>query len=164
MWDNFFTAKPKTFKRTIFGLVRNTISSISNPYWANAKSCTVKVIFLVSKYIFLCLWTLLNLLLQHDTEREWIVSVLRDGIRDDLSYSLMQQSFVFKMLQGFHDSSMATLVGLERGEENSSLENDSQTKALILEVIRRSVKLPKAAFDLVINFTAIRQVVERWVF
>ena len=96
------------------------------------------------------------MLLQHDTEREWIVSVLRDGIRDDLSYSLMQQSFVFKMLLGFHDSSMATLVGLERGEENSSLENDSQTKALILEVIRRSVKLPKAAFDLVIHFTAIR--------
>lgn len=48
--------------------------------------------------------------LQHDTEREWIVSVLRDGVRDDLSYSLMQQSFVFKMIQGFHDCSLGSLV------------------------------------------------------
>ena len=37
MWDNLFTAKPKTLKRNIFGLVRNTISSISNPYSANSK-------------------------------------------------------------------------------------------------------------------------------
>lgn len=49
--------------------------------------------------------------LQHDVEREWIVTVLRDGLRDDLSYSLMQQSFVFKMVQSFHDSSLAQVVG-----------------------------------------------------
>jgi len=48
--------------------------------------------------------------LQHDCEREWIVSVLRDGVRDDLSYSLMQQNFVFKMIQSFHDSSLASVV------------------------------------------------------
>jgi len=48
--------------------------------------------------------------LQHDVEREWIVTVLRDGLRDDLSYSLMQQNFVFKMVQSFHDSSLAQVV------------------------------------------------------
>jgi nucleolar pre-ribosomal-associated protein 1 len=48
--------------------------------------------------------------LQHDVEREWIVTVLRDGLRDDLSYSLMQQNFVFKMVQSFHDSSLAQEV------------------------------------------------------
>jgi len=50
--------------------------------------------------------------LQHDVEREWIVTVLRDGLRDDLSYSLMQQNFVFKMVQSFHDSSLAQVVRL----------------------------------------------------
>jgi hypothetical protein len=40
------------------------------------------------------------------------VSVLRDGLRDDLSYSLMQQNFVFKMIMSFYDSSLGPLVGL----------------------------------------------------
>ena len=48
--------------------------------------------------------------LQHDVEREWMVAVLRDGLRDDLSYSVMQQNFVFKMVLSFHDSSLAQLV------------------------------------------------------
>jgi hypothetical protein len=36
---------------------------------------------------------------QHTIEREWIVTLLRDGARDALSYSLMQQAFIFKMIQ-----------------------------------------------------------------
>ena len=48
--------------------------------------------------------------LQHDVEREWMVTVLRDGLRDDLSYSVMQQNFVFKMVLSFHDSSLVQLV------------------------------------------------------
>ena len=41
---------------------------------------------------------------QHITERNWILTVIRDGLRDMLDFSILQQNFVFKILLTFFSS------------------------------------------------------------
>ena len=68
-------------------------------------------------------------------EQEWILSIISQGIKDELDYSILQQNFVPKMLMSWHDST---------GDFTKS-------KQLILDIFVHLCGLPSAASDLVRN-------------
>ena len=42
----------------------------------------------------------------HSLEQEWILSVIKDGLKDELDYAIMQQNFILKMILSFKGSSL----------------------------------------------------------
>ena len=73
---------------------------------------------------------------QHITERNWILAVIRDGLRDMLDFSILQQNFVFKILLTFFSS------------RNSNLRSGS-SKPLILSILKLAVGIKDKALDLI---------------
>ncbi|KAM3874727.1 nucleolar pre-ribosomal-associated protein 1-like [Diretmus argenteus] len=86
--------------------------------------------------------------LEHKMEREWILSVLEEGVTDRYCYELCDQQGVFQTLLGFGSSPLC----------------DEHTQAQILRVLCRAAHVPKAAYNLTKGcglLTWMLQVVER---
>ena len=43
----------------------------------------------------------------HSIQQDWILNVIRDGLRDELDFGILQQNFVPKMLMSYHDCSLS---------------------------------------------------------
>ena len=46
-------------------------------------------------------------LLQYKTERQWILSLLHDGLRETGDYRIFEKRYTFKLLQSFYDSDLS---------------------------------------------------------
>ena len=73
---------------------------------------------------------------QHITERNWILTVIRDGLRDMLDFNILQQNFVFKILLTFY------------GSKNENLRSEA-SKLIILHILKTSVGIKDKALDLI---------------
>ena len=73
---------------------------------------------------------------QHITERNWILTVIRDGLRDMLDFNILQQNFVFKILLTFY------------GSMNENLRSDA-SKSIILNILKISVGIKDKGLDLI---------------
>jgi nucleolar pre-ribosomal-associated protein 1 len=71
--------------------------------------------------------------LNHEEERHWLLLVLRDGLREELDYSVAQKDFFSKLLLCYHDCSMA----------------DEGSKSLIRQTMARVAEIKEPAYDLV---------------
>ena len=47
------------------------------------------------------------LFLQYKIERQWILSLLLDGLRETADYRIFERKYTFKLLQGFYDSDLS---------------------------------------------------------
>ncbi|XP_058490255.1 nucleolar pre-ribosomal-associated protein 1 [Solea solea] len=86
--------------------------------------------------------------LEHKMEREWILSVLEDGIGDGLCYDLCERQGIFKSLLGFSSSPLC----------------DQNFQAQIIRVLSQAAKVNKAAYNLTKNcgvLTWMIQMVEK---
>jgi len=45
--------------------------------------------------------------IQYKTEREWILSLIADGLREQLDYKICEKRFAVKILLTFYDSALA---------------------------------------------------------
>ena len=57
-----------------------------------------------SSFIYLLIYS--NDVTNHGLEQEWILSVIKDGLKDELDYAMMQQNFILKMIMSFKGSSL----------------------------------------------------------
>ena len=73
---------------------------------------------------------------QHIIERNWILSVIRDGMRDTLDFSILQQNFVFKILLTFFSSKNKNLC-------------DNASKHIILNILKLAVGIKSKVLDLI---------------
>ena len=73
---------------------------------------------------------------QHITERNWILTVIRDGLRDMLDFSILQQNFVFKIILTFYST------------RNKNLRGDA-SKPIIINVLKLAVGIKDKALDLI---------------
>uniref|UniRef100_A0A3B4ZNL1 URB1 ribosome biogenesis homolog n=1 Tax=Stegastes partitus TaxID=144197 RepID=A0A3B4ZNL1_9TELE len=71
--------------------------------------------------------------LEHKMEREWILSVLEEGIRDGHCYQLCNQQGIFQILLGFSSSPLC----------------DERFQAQIIRVLCQAVRVTKAAYNLI---------------
>ncbi|KAI3354092.1 hypothetical protein L3Q82_018642 [Scortum barcoo] len=86
--------------------------------------------------------------LEHKMEREWILSVLEEGISDGHCFELCDQQGIFQTLLGFSSSPLC----------------DEHTQAQIIKVLCQATRVTKAAYNLTKNcglLTWIIQVVEK---
>ncbi|XP_026153088.1 nucleolar pre-ribosomal-associated protein 1 [Mastacembelus armatus] len=86
--------------------------------------------------------------LEHKVEREWILSVLEEGINDGHCYELCDQQGIFQILLGFSSSPLC----------------DEHSQAQIIRVLCQAARVPKAANNLTKScgvLTWIIQVVEK---
>ena len=58
-------------------------------------------------------------------ERHWILSVINDGLRDKLDYSVCQQQYLFKILMAFYPSTLA----------------DKKSKLLVISILTKVTDL-----------------------
>ena len=72
--------------------------------------------------------------LNHEEERRWILAVIRDGMRDEIDYSVAQKDFFIKMLLSFHDCTAMS---------------DEGSRSLVRQIVGRAAGTRKAAYDLV---------------
>uniref|UniRef100_A0A7N8Y9U1 URB1 ribosome biogenesis homolog n=1 Tax=Mastacembelus armatus TaxID=205130 RepID=A0A7N8Y9U1_9TELE len=70
--------------------------------------------------------------LEHKVEREWILSVLEEGINDGHCYELCDQQGIFQILLGFSSSPLC----------------DEHSQAQIIRVLCQAARVPKAANNL----------------
>ncbi|CAM9342472.1 unnamed protein product [Lampetra planeri] len=70
--------------------------------------------------------------LEHKMEREWILSVLQEGINDGHCYELCNQQGIFQSLLGFSSSPLC----------------DEHSQTQILQVLCQAARVPKAAYGL----------------
>ncbi|XP_029302759.1 nucleolar pre-ribosomal-associated protein 1 isoform X2 [Cottoperca gobio] len=86
--------------------------------------------------------------LEHKMEREWILSVLEEGISDGHSYELCEQQGIFQTLLGFSSSPLC----------------DEHSQAQIIRVLCQAARVTRAAYNLTKScglLTWIIQVVEK---
>ncbi|GAA6232726.1 nucleolar pre-ribosomal-associated protein 1 [Lates japonicus] len=86
--------------------------------------------------------------LEHKMEREWILSVLEEGISDGHCYELCNQQSIFQSLLGFSSSPLC----------------DEHSQAQIIRVLCQAARVTKAAYNLTKSsgvLTWIIQVVEK---
>ncbi|XP_039986899.1 nucleolar pre-ribosomal-associated protein 1 [Xiphias gladius] len=86
--------------------------------------------------------------LEHKMEREWILSVLEEGISDGHCYDLCNQQGIFQSLLGFSSSPLC----------------DEHSQAQIIRVLCQAARVTKAAYDLIKScglLTWMIQVVEK---
>ncbi|XP_070761902.1 nucleolar pre-ribosomal-associated protein 1 [Enoplosus armatus] len=86
--------------------------------------------------------------LEHKMEREWILSVLEEGISDGHCYELCDQQGIFQTLLGFSSSPLC----------------DEHTQAQIIRVLCQATRVTRAAYNLTKScglLTWIIQVVEK---
>ncbi|KAM8903347.1 nucleolar pre-ribosomal-associated protein 1 [Spinachia spinachia] len=73
--------------------------------------------------------------LEHKMEREWILSVLEEGISDGLCYELCEQQGIFQTLLGFGSSPLC----------------DERCQAQIIRVLCQAARVTRAAYNLTKN-------------
>ena len=72
--------------------------------------------------------------MNHEEERRWVLTVIRDGMRDEIDYSVAQKDFFVKMLLSFHDCAAMS---------------DEGSRSLVRQIMAKAVSTRKAAYDLV---------------
>ena len=72
--------------------------------------------------------------LGHEEERRWILTVIRDGMRDEIDYSVAQKDYFVKMLLSFHDCAAMS---------------DEGSRSLVRQILARAARARKSAYDLV---------------
>ncbi|XP_072525451.1 nucleolar pre-ribosomal-associated protein 1 isoform X2 [Salminus brasiliensis] len=70
--------------------------------------------------------------LEHKLERQWMLSVLEEGMMDRLSFDLCEQQNIYHALLGFCSSPLC----------------DQPLQIQIVNILKRSVRITKAAYDL----------------
>lgn len=70
--------------------------------------------------------------LEHKLEREWVLSVLEEGIRNKLCYELCEKQNVYQTLLGFGSSSLC----------------DQSSQIQIVNVLHQTARITRAAYDL----------------
>ncbi|KAG9348441.1 hypothetical protein JZ751_002176, partial [Albula glossodonta] len=71
--------------------------------------------------------------LEHKSEREWIVDVLKEGVVDRHCYELCDRQGIFQILLSFYSSPLC----------------DQSTQARIMEVLLQAAQVTKAAYELI---------------
>ncbi|XP_056613383.1 nucleolar pre-ribosomal-associated protein 1 [Triplophysa dalaica] len=72
---------------------------------------------------------------EHKLEREWVLSVLEEGIRDKLCYEICEQQNVYQTLLGFGSSPLS----------------DQSSQIQIVNVFYKTAHITRAAYDLIKN-------------
>ena len=70
------------------------------------------------------------------TERNWILAVIRDGLRDMLDFSILQQNFVFKIILTFYSTRNKNLRG-------------NASKPIILNILKLAIAIKDKSLDLI---------------
>ena len=70
------------------------------------------------------------------TERNWILTVIRDGLRDMLDFSILQQNFVFKIMLTFYST------------RNKNLRSNA-SKPIILNILKLAIGIKDKSLDLI---------------
>jgi nucleolar pre-ribosomal-associated protein 1 len=70
------------------------------------------------------------------TERNWILAVIRDGLRDSLDFNILEQNFILKIVLTFFSG------------RNKNLQADA-SKHIILEILNKAVRIKDKALDLI---------------
>ncbi|XP_023681933.2 nucleolar pre-ribosomal-associated protein 1 isoform X1 [Paramormyrops kingsleyae] len=71
--------------------------------------------------------------LEHKAEREWLIGVMREGMKDRHCYEVCEQQGIFQVLLGFCASPLC----------------DGATQVLILDVLQQTAHVTKAAYELI---------------
>ena len=71
----------------------------------------------------------------HSLEQEWILSVIKDGLKDELDYAIMQQNFILKMIMSFEGSTLC----------------EFKSRSLILDIVKAVSVLPSPTIDMIRN-------------
>ncbi|XP_048837200.1 nucleolar pre-ribosomal-associated protein 1 [Brienomyrus brachyistius] len=71
--------------------------------------------------------------LEHKAEREWLLVVLREGMKDRYCYEVCEQQGIFQVLLGFCANPIC----------------DDATRVLILDVLQKAAHVTKAAYELI---------------
>ncbi|XP_018420504.1 PREDICTED: nucleolar pre-ribosomal-associated protein 1 [Nanorana parkeri] len=69
---------------------------------------------------------------EHKVEREWILGLLSDGMRDKHCYELYDYQRIFMVIMAFYNSHLS----------------DETSQNLVLEILMKASKVPKAAYEL----------------
>ncbi|XP_072254270.1 nucleolar pre-ribosomal-associated protein 1 isoform X2 [Pyxicephalus adspersus] len=69
---------------------------------------------------------------EHKVEREWILGLLSDGMRDKHCYELYDYQRIFMVVMAFYNSSLS----------------DEASQNLVLEILLKASKVPKSAYEL----------------
>ncbi|KAM5180794.1 nucleolar pre-ribosomal-associated protein 1 [Mantella aurantiaca] len=70
--------------------------------------------------------------IEHKVEREWILGILSDGMRDKYCYELYDYQRIFMVIMAFYDSPLS----------------DEAAQKQVLEILTKASKIPKAAYEL----------------
>ncbi|KAA0701697.1 Nucleolar pre-ribosomal-associated protein 1 [Triplophysa tibetana] len=70
---------------------------------------------------------------EHKLEREWVLNVLEEGIRDKLCYEICEQQNVYQTLLGFGSCPLS----------------DQSSQILIVNVLHKTAHITRAAYDLI---------------
>ncbi|XP_073440651.1 nucleolar pre-ribosomal-associated protein 1 [Dendrobates tinctorius] len=87
--------------------------------------------------------------IEHKVEREWILSLLSDGIRDKYCYELYDYQKIFVVLMTYYNSPLC----------------DEASQPLVMDVFMKASKIPKAAYELIRDhslLTWILNILGKW--
>ncbi|KAM4047236.1 nucleolar pre-ribosomal-associated protein 1 isoform 2-T2 [Anomaloglossus baeobatrachus] len=87
--------------------------------------------------------------IEHKVEREWILSLLSDGMRDKNCYELYDYQKIFVVIMCYYNSPLC----------------DETSQTLILDVFMKASKIPKAAYELIRDhslLTWIQNMLGKW--
>ncbi|CAI9586076.1 unnamed protein product [Staurois parvus] len=71
--------------------------------------------------------------IEHKVEREWILGLLSDGMRDKHCYELYDYQRIFMVIMAFYNSPLC----------------DETSQVKVLEILTKASKVPKAAYELI---------------
>ncbi|XP_068126588.1 nucleolar pre-ribosomal-associated protein 1 [Hyperolius riggenbachi] len=70
---------------------------------------------------------------EHKVEREWILGLLSDGMRDKYCYELYDYQRIFMVVMAYYNSPLS----------------DESSRNQVLEILMKAAKVPKAAYELI---------------
>ncbi|XP_073524409.1 nucleolar pre-ribosomal-associated protein 1 [Phyllobates terribilis] len=86
---------------------------------------------------------------EHKVEREWILSLLNDGMRDKYCYELYDYQKIFVVIMTYYNSPLC----------------DEASQPLIMDLFMKASKIPKAAYELIRDhslLTWIQNILGKW--
>ncbi|XP_069616946.1 nucleolar pre-ribosomal-associated protein 1 isoform X2 [Ranitomeya imitator] len=87
--------------------------------------------------------------IEHKVERDWILSLLSDGMRDKYCYELYDYQKIFMVIMTYYDSPLC----------------DEASQPLVMDVFMKASKIPKAAYELIRDhslLTWIQNILAKW--
>ncbi|XP_069801892.1 nucleolar pre-ribosomal-associated protein 1 [Dendropsophus ebraccatus] len=86
---------------------------------------------------------------EHKVEREWILSILSDGMRDKYCYELYDFQRIFMVIMCYYNSPLC----------------DETSQTLVMDVFMKASKIPKAAYEVIRDhslLTWIQNILGKW--